>query len=343
MPKAGLKLKQNYIDCNEFLRGKKILITGGTGYFGNVLAELILFLNEKYLLDIELHILSRGEHPHWPGAKYHRHDVGSPFHTNPRLPEHIDYIIHAASPLNVITQLERTLAERIIVNGTRHALAYAKSSKCSHFLLISSGAVYGLPTLFSAPLTEDFCDFVDLPTTQCDIYGELKREAEKIVMIQANQSAFPKLTVARCFSFCGRYFPIDRHFALSSLMANALAGVDLMIRGNGLDVRSYMDSEDLAFWLIHILAEAPHGAHYNVGSQEAITIEELARKILKLSPRSEIVIQTPKKQGDVGSYYIPNTAKAHTELNLNCYTTIEESLENMYLYHSSLGHLKEIV
>jgi dTDP-glucose 4,6-dehydratase len=332
MPKMGLKLRQNFNFFNDFLRGKRVLITGGTGYFGKVLTETLSVLNEQENLGMALHVLARTTKNIEPQIHFHRHDISNPFESNKSLPPQLDILIHAASPLNIIEPGQESAARPVMVEGTKNAWAYAKQTDCSHFLFASSGAVYGAQTSSASyPKEESPCLASRANISQ--LYGALKVEAEAWLLSQASQSVTPHLSIARCFAFSGRHLPLNAHFAISSLMSNAIAKKDLIIKSNGLAVRSYMDSEDLAFWLIALIARSEHKSIFNVGSDQEFTILEVAKKILKLSPDSKIIVDQPATNHQKGPYYVPDTSKAQSLLNVKCLTSLDESLEKLYQQH----------
>src|SRR5260221_2815967 len=133
----------------EELRGKKMFLTGGTGFFGKWLLGAMDRANAELGLGLQVTVLSRdpaaflrqyGEALHFPGLHFKEGHVA-----DFSLPEdRYDYILHAASDTTAFTtEAEEAERSRAIVAGTRRMLDLAQKSGARRFLNISSGAVYG--------------------------------------------------------------------------------------------------------------------------------------------------------------------------------------------------------
>ena len=164
-----------------------------------------------------------------------------------------------------------------ILDGTRRTLDFSAACGCRKLLFVSSGAVYGRQPADVALLDEEFPGGPD-PTSPGSAYGEAKRAAELLCVLRGQRAGVePK--IARAFAFVGPYLPLDRHFAIGNFIGDALAGRPIVVRGDGTTVRSYMYGLDLALWLLAILVDGAPGRPYNVGSEEAISIGDLARRV----------------------------------------------------------------
>lgn len=318
------------------LRGARIFLTGGTGFFGIWLIETFLQANTELGLDAELTVLTRDKmvflrkYPHLSGAK------GLRFHTgdirNFSAPEgNFSHVIHAATPVVPLTSPKlawETLD--IILSGTRRLLDFAASSGCRRLLLTSSGAVYGVQPVDLPGFPETWNGAPDT-TASSAAYGEGKRAAETMCARHAELFGYG-LRISRCFAFAGPGLDLDGHLAIGNFVRDALAGTPPVVTGNPLTVRSYLYASDLAVGLwTHLLAdEAP--SVMNIGSDRAITLGELAELIRGLllpdAPAPKAVTVSPGP----GPRYVPDITLARHRLGLTPSVTLEDAVLRMARY-----------
>ena len=121
-------------------------------------------------------------------------------------------------------------------------------------------------------------------TNHRSAYGEGKRAAEMLCTIAARQHGLDIVT-ARIFALLGPLLSLDIHFAAGNFIRDAMAGKTIVVEGAGRAVRSYLYAADLTVWLWAMLLRAPAGAIYNVGSEEWVSIAELAERVARLLRR----------------------------------------------------------
>ncbi|MDD4737493.1 MAG: NAD-dependent epimerase/dehydratase family protein, partial [Kiritimatiellae bacterium] len=253
--------------CSE-LEGRKIFLTGGTGFFGKWLLESFLRVNKIFELKAQVTVLSR--HPNeflaqnpWLATEscvtFLQGDVRD--FTFPK--GRFDFVIHAATEASA--KLERENPEEmyaVIVDGTRRVLEFAARAGTSRLMLTSSGAVYGDQPTDISHIGEAYTGG---PTSA---YGKGKRMAESLCAAAGTQHGFVTL-LPRCFAFVGPYLPLDTHFAIGNFIRDCLENRPIVIRGDGTPLRSYLYAADLAEWLWTILLKGENGRAYNVGSDQA--------------------------------------------------------------------------
>lgn len=306
----------------EQLKGKKILITGGSGFFGKSFCEALASQGTDIYVMARNPIVKNG-------ISFIPHDVTKPFDFDVK----VDYIIHAATPAIEVDKKDFEKTLDVIVNGTKNALDYAEKINCKKFLLVSSGAVYGeqpsdmdkIPEFYE--IKDAFCDFKSA-------YGTGKRISEVLARDWNNRTG-KNITIARCFAFSGRHLPINQHFAIGNFVRDALTSKVINVKGDGTSVRSYLDADDLVLWLLAILLYGESGEAYNVGSDVEISIKDLANKVAGLVPGTKVVIQNKADASLKRSKYIPSIEKAKTELALDVNVDLDESIKKMIEFNRS--------
>jgi dTDP-glucose 4,6-dehydratase len=219
-----------------------------------------------------------------------------------------------------------------IVGGTRRVLDFASCAGVRKVLLLSSGAVYGTQPPDMAAIPEDYPG-APQPRDRRFAYGEGKRVAESLCCAAADRTGW-EAKVARCFTFAGPRLPLDGPFAIGNFVRDALARRPIRVRGDGSAIRSYLYASDLAAWLWTILFRGCPDRAYNVGSDWAISIADLARTVAAILPGGvpvEIVApgggQTPLQR------YVPDIGRAAAELGLRVRVPLEEAIRRMAAWY----------
>jgi len=320
----------NTSELFEELRGRRIFITGATGFFGCWLLETFAWANEHLGLQAKATILTRDPQrfkqrlPHlMNGVEIVVGDVRTL--TFPK--DAFSHVIHAAteSSMELNTKQPRVMFDTI-VDGTRRCLEFAAQAGVKKFLFTSSGGVYGKQPSDLSHLPEEFSGAPD-PLEPGSAYAEGKRVAELLCALSARQTGV-ETKIARCFAFVGPYMKLDAHFAIGNFIRDRLAGTPIRVHGDGSPLRSYMYASDLMVWLWTILLRGKCCRAYNVGSEDAVSIAELAREVA--GPKSEasaVEILGEPVSGAPTLRYIPSTARAQKELGLQCTISLRTAIE----------------
>lgn len=313
----------------ENLRNQSLLITGGTGFFGCWLLESFVWANRKLDLNASVVVLTRNpEHfakkcPYLfsePSILFYQGDVRDfKFPTRK-----FSYLIHAAT--EAASNLNKTnpkLMLETIIQGTTRTLEFARQTGVQNFLLVSSGAIYGKQPSTLSHLTEDY-QFSDRDADD-SAYAWGKRKAEDICAQYAERYDLT-IKIARCFAFVGPYLPLDAHFALGNFIRDGLNQRPIVVHGDGSPYRSYLYAGDLAVFLWTILFSGQTMRPYNVGSEEALTIKELAQRVANnfASGREVHIKKVPTNQ--LPERYVPDITRAKKELGLIPGIDLEQSI-----------------
>src|ERR1700690_3809307 len=320
------------------LRGQRILITGATGFFGCWLLESFAWANQRLNLNARAVGLSRYPELLNQRALHLAQDPAITMHAadvrHGDFPKGtFSHVIHAATEASAHLNREAPLVMfDTIVEGTRRALQFSIASSVTKFLLVSSGAVYGKQPSQITHVSESFEGGPDC-LDPAAAYAEGKRSAEMLCSLVST----PRMTttVARGFAFVGPYMPLDAHFAIGNFISDRIHDRPIQVRGDGSSVRSYLYASDLMVWLWTILFKGQTRRAYNVGSEEAVNIETLAREVAAaVPPEPEIKIASSPIAGTPIHRYVPSTARAREELGLLAEVPLREAIRRTHNWFS---------
>ena len=334
---------QHTADVWPVLAGRRLFITGGTGFFGCWLLETLLAAKQRLGLGVDATVLSRDpaafarRMPHLAGgARWVR---GSAVDFTPELvarelgvkPERLafDAVIHLATEAdNARTVADPAAAVDAIAGSTRRALEFAAAVGARRFLFTSSGSVYGRQPPEMERIPEEFPGSSE-PAHQSAAYaisGRAKRDAEDLCAALGMKKGL-EVVIARCFAFAGPHLPLDFKFAFGNFLADALAGRDIIVKGDGTPVRSYLYAADLAVWLWTLLVRGQAGRAYNVGSEHPVSIRGLAETMVRLlAPGRRVEIRQAPDPAAPVDRYVPSTRRAREELGLEERIGLDEAI-----------------
>ena len=311
-----------------------LFITGATGFFGRSLLRHMDALErvrvnpwrvtamtrskEKFLLQFP-------EFSRMPWLHFHEGDILSgewSFRTNIE----VSHVLHAATDSTPPADFSALARLDQIVTGTRNALEFAKQVNAKRFLLTSSGDVYGPQPSDMAKIPETFTGSPDSFDPR-NSYGCGKRLAEHLCALYAAETNL-EFVVARCFSFVGPDLPLDAHFAIGNFIHDALMGAEFLITGDGTPIRSYLYQEDLAAWLLKILTHGHPNSVYNVGSDQEVSIAQLAQLVRHLLAPSKPITMSQKTppQSEARRRYVPDLRRAREELQLEISVPLDKAI-----------------
>lgn len=326
----------------DALRGRTILITGGTGFFGRWLIESFCRINAAGNLRARMAILTRNPERFGASAPHLAADPAlvvvkgdlqalAAGRTDPVFKQ-CDHVIHGATETSETLARERPQVFLSTVEATRDALDFAVRAGARRFLSLSSGAVYGRQPPDLARIPEDFPGAPDV-LDPASAYAETKRIGELLSVSFARHSGL-EAVIARGFAFIGPGLPLDRSFAAGNFLRDALDGNPIDVRGDGTPIRSFLYAADLAAWLWVLLLRGRAGRAYNVGSENEVSIAELAREAAALADPPVAVriagLADPDTQPD---RYVPSTSRARSELGVQETVGWRAALRKTYEWH----------
>ena len=285
---------QGRVDSLAPLRGQHLFVTGGTGFLGTWLLELVRVLNERHGFGLRVTVFSRNTQafaarsPHLGREKWVTLQDGDIRYFT-ELPRDVRYVIHAAALTDrrVFASHPSAVAETNTVGTLRILRAATLLEDLQKVVLLSSGLVYGAQPWDQPRINEDFGGVLRCNDVNA-VYPESKRLAEVIAQCAISESKLPVLTL-RPFAFVGPYQSLQLPWAVTDFIRDSFRGGPIRIMGDGATVRSIMYYSDFACGVLLALAAGKPRTTYNLGSDEPVDLLTLAQKITKyFSPVPEI-------------------------------------------------------
>ncbi|MCU7239314.1 MULTISPECIES: NAD-dependent epimerase/dehydratase family protein [Pseudomonas] len=337
IPEALLPLLAS-LGLRDAFAGKHLLITGGTGFFGKWLLSVLAELNRQGA-EVTVTVASRDPQrflSSWPVCRYFTwlDWIPGDIRELSALPgRNADFILHAAADTSAAAGDRPLELFQTIVQGAQRVYELALRSGMARVLITGSGAQYG-----SLPVSGGVCETYAgacSSNTPSSAYGEGKRVQETLGALYGHSHGL-EVVMTRCFAFAGPGLPLDGHFAIGNFVRDALLADEVVLNSSGEAVRSYLHGADLAIWLLTLLIKGKSGVAYNVGSDSAVSIAELARRVVaRLAPHKTVRV-LGRPEGLSRSNYVPDISRAR-ELGLEVWTSLDASIDSMATWASRDG------
>ena len=330
----------------EELKDASVFVTGGTGFIGRWMLESLTWAGDTLGLHCRIAVLTRDPRRFAGGApRLARHPAVSLLKgdvENFWFPEgEFSHVLHLAkepaderafSPGRAAAGPDAGSAP-----GTRRVIEFALSHGARKLLFTSSGAVYGPRPATSARLREEAASGVS-PMDLTTNYARGKYAAEALCRAACEESAL-ETKIARCFALVGPHMDFDGTYAVGNFIRDAVAGNAIRVIGDGTAVRSYLHALDLAVWLWTVLVRGRAGLAYNVGSEEAVCIGDLARLVARVEGCGKPVRigSAVAASGAAKDRYVPDTTLATSTLGLSAELGLDEAVRRTLAWYRRAG------
>ena len=296
----------DFIDW-EALRGRSLLITGGTGLIGRTLIKALLHANRK--MDLKQRILALVRNPEKAEQLLGKPDEALQFiegsvENLPAIEESVDYIIHCASPTASLFFVEHPVETvQIAVQGTMKLLELAREKKVKSFVYLSSMEVYGAPHEDSLIFESRGCTLDSMTVRSC--YPIAKRLCENLCAGFAKEYAVPAKVIRLAQTFGPGVLRDDRR-VFAEFARDALEGKDIILKTAGTSKREYLYTADAVTAILTVLLRGKAGEAYNAGNKETYcSIVEMAQLVAKEVAGNTIRLKLPKVINESNSQFSP--------------------------------------
>ncbi len=297
----------------------RILITGGTGFLGSHLVDLLLKEgNEIICLDnlITGNIDNLAHLRDNKKFRFIKQDVTEYI----KIEGPIDYVLHFASPASPIDYQKYPIQTlKVGALGAHKTLGLAKT-KTAKFLLASTSEVYGDPLV--NPQREDYWGNVNAIGPR-GMYDEAKRFAEAMTMAYHRYHGIDT-RIARIFNTFGERMRKRDGRVVPTFITQALANEPLTVFGDGSQTRSFCYVSDMIEGLYKLILSDAHEP-INLGNPQEMTIIDFAKKIIELTQSKSKIVYKPLPKDDP-KVRRPNISKAKKLLNWEPKISLEKGL-----------------
>ena len=317
------------------LSERQIVVTGGSGFVGSWIVEtLVRAIDAGLLKGTDLSVINRTKSPiqsEWAESgfiKIIESDIRSLAPKSLRA----DLVFHCATPAS--DRLNRQRPEEmfdIIVNGCRTFLDSLVDPN-ARFVNLSSGAVYGAQGMSVSKLDEETSLATEISSLSA--YAKGKIQVETMLNHLVGETEL-EILHARLFAFIAPLLPLDTHFAAGNFIGQAIRQASIVVSGEPSTVRSYQYGTDLVRALLRIAARGRSGESFNVGSEEEVTVGDLAVKVQSLASqygmKSEIQFEW---DGSGATRYVPSVKKLEQRLGFRNNVSLNEAIQRTLAWYA---------
>jgi len=308
---------------------KRVLITGGAGFLGSHLCEVLLNRNCEVICTDNFYTGRKANIAHLMSNPYFeilRHDITFPLYAE------VDEIYNLACPASPVHyQFDPVQTTKTSVHGAINVLGLAKRLRVK-ILQASTSEVYGDPNIH--PQNEEYWGHVN-PTGPRACYDEGKRCAETLFMDYHRQHNL-KIKIVRIFNTYGpKMLPNDGR-VVSNFIMQAIRNEDITVYGDGTQTRSFCYVTDMIDGMIRMMnSNDKFTGPINLGNPHEITIQHLAEEIKRLTDSTSRIILTELPQDDPIKRK-PDITKAKKYLSWEPRVSLEDGLKETIAYFKSL-------
>jgi dTDP-glucose 4,6-dehydratase len=303
----------------------RAVVTGGAGFLGSHLCDRLL-RDGWHVISVDNLVSGAASNIAQlqgnTAFESIQHNVSEPLY----LDGPIDAVLHFASPASPIDYADHPIATlKVGTLGTHNMLGLARA-KGATFFLASTSEVYGDPTVHPQP--ETYWGNVN-PIGPRAVYDEAKRASEAFTMAYHRTHGM-KTRIVRIFNSYGPRMRTNDGRAVPNFLTQALRSQPLTVYGDGSQTRSLCYVDDLIEGIVRLLA-TDYAEPVNLGTDDEVTMLQLATRIRELSASSSEIVFKPLPEDDPRQRR-PDLTRARKLLNWQPRTSLDAGLTRTIAY-----------
>lgn len=302
------KILTNVVNGDK-LFGKSVFITGATGLIGSAITDVLIQLNIKYNMNMKIYLGTRNIDKLNNRFLYYEDEyIPIEYDSNNKinLEEKIDLIVHCACnafPKLFSTRPIDTIMSNVI--GTNNILEYAYKNGIERVLYISSSEVYGNKENDNLYVENEYYSVDILDSRSC--YPSSKRLCETLCSSYINEHDLD-CVIVRPGHIYGPTITMNDNRASAEFLKNVLKEENIIMKSQGLQLRSYTHVLDCATAILTVLINGKCGEAYNISNKNSIvTIRDFAEMHAKLSGL-KVIFDLPTTEEKNGYNRMKNSA-----------------------------------
>jgi UDP-glucose 4-epimerase len=272
------------------------LVTGGAGFIGSHLCDALIKRGDSVVVLDDLSTGKASNINHLVKKNSFKMIEGSILDESmtEKLIKSVDQVLHFAAAVGVLTIVDNALNSLILnIKGTENILKFA-SKHSKQVLLASTSEIYGKNT--QVPLSEDSDRVIGSPLKSRWSYSEAKAVDESLAYFYHVESGLP-IRIVRLFNTVGPRQVGTYGMVVPRFISAALTNEPIKVYGTGEQTRCFCHVEDAVIGILAVLdSQESVGQVFNIGNNQEISINELARQVLKIADSKSEIQRIPYQE-----------------------------------------------